>query len=358
MTIQSPLYDLTAAAGAVFADTAGWSLPAHYGDPVAEYQHARADCAFFDVSARGKAEATGKEAASFLHNLCTNDITGMPLGAGCEAFFCNAKAKVVAHALIYHARRADGAGAFWLDVAAGENDKLVKHLDHYLIAEQVELADRTREFAQVHLAGPTANAVLARALGDAVPDLDRLLHMERTFGVNVHSHIRRNDCLGVPGYDIVCLNELAPGLWRMLTAAGAKPAGTEAFELLRVEAGTPVYGIDIDENRYAFEIGRTAQAISYAKGCYLGQEPIVTARGRASHAPTKPPGLKLSGEGAAARGAKVQHNGEEVGWVTSSVVSPRLGCAVALAYLRHGHNEPGTAVEVDGRRADVTDLPF
>src|SRR5262245_54566727 len=150
MIIQSPLHDLTAAAGAVFAEAAGWSLPAHYGDPAAEYQYARTDCAVFDASARGKVEVTGKDAASFLHNLCTNDVTGMPLGAGCEAFFCNAKAKVVAHALIYHARRADGASAFWLDVGPGESDKLIKHLDRYLIAEQVELADRTRDFAEVH----------------------------------------------------------------------------------------------------------------------------------------------------------------------------------------------------------------
>ena len=358
MTMQSPFHDLTAAAGAVFADASGWSLPAHFGNALVEYEHARTGCAVFDTSARGKVEVTGKDAASFLHNFCTNDIAGMPLGAGCEAFFCNAKAKVVAHALIYHARRADGASAFWLDVVAGESDKLIKHLDRYLIAEQVELADRTRDFAQVHLAGPGASAVLSRALGDTVPELEPLLHMERTVGVNVHSHIRRNDCLGVSGYDIVCLNGLAPGLWRTLTAAGANPAGTDAFELLRVEAGTPVYGVDIDENRYAFEIGRTAQAISYSKGCYLGQEPIVMARDRAGHSPRTLTGFKLSGEGATARGAKVRHNGEEVGWVTSSVVSPRLVSAIALAYLRYGHSEPGTTVEVDGRAAVVSALPF
>jgi folate-binding protein YgfZ len=349
---------MTAAAGAVFADAAGWSLPAHYGDAAGEYRHSRAGCARFDISSRGKIEVAGKDAASFLHNLCTNDVAGMPLGAGCEAFFCNAKAKVFAHALIYHARRADGAATFWLDVAAGESDKLVKHLDRYLIAEQVELADRTSEFAQVHLAGPGATAVLSRALGDAVPDLDPLLHMERTFGVSVHAHIRRNDCLGIPGYDIVCLNALAPGLWRMLTAPGAKPAGTEAFEVLRVEAGTPVYGVDVDETRYAFEVGRTAQAISYAKGCYLGQEPIVMARDRAGHAPRTLTGLKLSGDGLVAKSTKVRRNGEDVGWVTSSVVSPKLGCAIALAYLRHGHHQPGTAIEVDGRGAEVSALPF
>src|SRR5947207_1401959 len=82
----------------------------------------------------------------------------------------------------------------------------------------------------------------ATPLADEVPDLDPLLHMEVTFGFCVNTHIRCHDSLGVPGYDIVCLNALAPGLWRMLTEAGAKPAGLRAYDILRVEAGTPVYG--------------------------------------------------------------------------------------------------------------------
>ena len=358
MLLTSPLHDVTAAAGAAFDEFAGWSMPRHYGDPHTEYQTARTDCALFDTSHRGKIAVTGKDAASFLHNLSTGDITGMPLGAGCEAFFCNAKAKVIAYALVYHARLADGKSAYWLDVAPGESEKLIKHLDRFLIAEQVEIFDRTLDLAQVHLVGAGATAALARALGDDVPDLDPLLHMERTFGVSVHSHIRRNDCLGVPGYDIVCLSNLAPGLWRVLAGAGAKPAGLDAYELLRVEAGTPEYGIDIDENRYAFDVGRTTQAICYTKGCYLGQEPIVMARDRAGHAPRTLTGLKLSGDGAVARGVKARRNGEDVGWVTSSVSSPKLRCGIALAYLRHGHNEPGTLVEVEERTAVVTALPF
>ena len=95
----------------------------------------------------------------------------------------------------------------------------------------------------------------------------------------------------------------------------------------------------------AFDVGRTAQAISYEKGCYLGQEPIVMARDRAGHAPRTLLGLKLAGTQPATRGDKVAHHGEDVGFVTSSVNSPRLG-TIALAYLRHGHQTTGTAVEV------------
>ncbi len=358
----SPLREMTDRAGAKYADDVGWSMPLDYGDVKAEYERARTGAAIFDISHHGKIEVAGKDAPTFLHNMCTNDIVNMPLGAGCEAFFCNQRAKVIAHALIYHVRLAGGNNAFWLDVSPGQNVKLIQHLDHFIIAEQVELADKTSEFCQVHLAGPNAKSILQRALADEVPDLEPLLHMERTFGANVHSHIRRHDALNVPGYDIVCLNALASGLWRMLTEAGAKPAGLAAYDMLRIEAGTPIYGRDIDEDRFAFDVGRTSQAVSYEKGCYLGQEPIVMARDRTGHAPRTLMGLKLEGDQPAARSDKVFHGSEEIGFITSSARSFRLGRAIALAYLRHGHQAPGTALEVRTPAgpiaAEISALPF
>src|SRR5262249_39489197 len=160
----------------------------------------------------------------------------------------------------------------------GQSEKLIQHLDHYVVSEQVEFADRTREFALMHLAGPQAKNVLEKGLVDDVPDLEELQHMMRTFGASDTAHIRRHDPLGLPGYDIVCLRARAENIWQMLVRAGGKPAGLQAYQTLRVEAGTPVQGIDLDENTFAPEAGRTTRAISYNKGCYLGQEPIVMAR--------------------------------------------------------------------------------
>jgi tRNA-modifying protein YgfZ len=355
MAQRSPLHETTAAAGAAFAEAAGWAMPADYGDWQSE---CRAAAGLFDVSHRGKVEVSGPDAPAFLHNLCTNDVKNLPLGAGCEAFFCNTRAKVLAFGWLYHLRLAGGRNAFWIDVDPGESEKLIRHLDRHIISEAVELADRTTGFAQLHLAGPESRAVLGRALADEVPPLEELQHMERTFGGRAHAHVRRHDPLGLPGFDVVCLNEFAPEVWRRLTAAGAKPAGLTAYDALRTEAGTPVYGRDVTEERFAFDVGRTERAISYAKGCYLGQEPIVMARDRAGHAPRALVGLKLTGPGPAAAGAKVRRDGAEVGFVTSSVESPRLGRPVALAYLRHGHQQPGTAVEVEGRPAEVSALPM
>jgi folate-binding protein YgfZ len=296
----------------------------------------------------------------FLHNLCTNEINNLPVGAGCEAFLTTNKAKVVAHILVYHVQLHDGRPALWLDVPPGQAEPVMKHLDRFVISEQVEFADRTREFAQMHLAGPKARHILERALVDDVPDLDELQHMVRTFGANATASIRKHSPLGVPGYDIVCLKERATPIWQLLTRAGARPAGLQTYETLRIEAGTPVQGIDLDETTFAPEVGRTKEAICYTKGCYIGQEPIVMARDRGQINRTLL-GLKLA-EGPVPSGSKLYRGDKEAGWVTSSVQSPLVGSGIALAYVRRGNWEVGTSVEVEseGRRqsATVAALPF
>jgi folate-binding protein YgfZ len=341
MPERSPLHDLAGGAGARFVEDSGWLMPADYGDAAAEYRQTRAAAGLFDVSHRGKLELTGRDAGTFLHNLSTNDILHLAPGTACEAFFCTAKAKTVAYALVEHLRLPDNQDLFRLDVAPGQAERLLKHLDYYLISERVEIADRTRDLAQLHLAGPQASAVLEQ-LARPVPPA-------------------RQGPLGLPGHDLLCPREGAASVWQRLVAAGARPAGLDAYEVLRVEGGTPVYGKDIDENRFVVEVNRTAQAICYTKGCYLGQEPIVMARDR-GHVNRLLLGLKLLDDGSVSPGARVFHAGGEVGQVTSAVASAWLGRVIALAYLRRGSHEPGTEVEVEsggGRLpAQVTALPF
>jgi glycine cleavage system T protein len=360
MPEHSPLHDVTAGGGARFVEDAGWLMPADYGDAGAEYRQTRAAAGLFDLSHRGKIELTGRDAAKFLHNLCTNDVLRLAPGTGCEAFFCTAKAKTVAHALVEHLASPDNQDVFRLDVAPGQAERLLKHLDYYLISEQVEIADRTRDLAELHLAGPQAASVLERVAGEPLPPLNELQHLARPLG-EAACHLRRHSPLGLPGYDLLCPREQAAAVWQRLVAAGLRPAGLGTYEVLRVEAGTPVYGKDIDENRFAAEVNRTAQAICYTKGCYLGQEPIVMARDR-GHVNRFLMGLKLPGDGPVSPGARVFGAGAEVGQVTSAVASPWLGAVIALAYLRRGSHEPGMEVEVEsggGRLpARVTALPF
>jgi folate-binding protein YgfZ len=338
---------------------AGQVLPADYGDAEAEYRQAVNGAALFDRSSTGKIEISGKDAPSFLHNLCTNDINNLPLGGGCEAFFCDHRAKVLAHAFVYHVLSA-GRHAFWLDVTPGYNDKVLKHLDRHLISEAVELADNTAQFKQLHLAGPKARDVLQAALGQPVPDLAEFQHMERTVGPTATCSIRRHDPLGLPGYDIVCLNDRAASVWRLLQAEGAVPAGQAAWETLRIEAGTPVYGVDINEDRFVMEVARALRAVSYSKGCYLGQEPIVMARDRAGFVNRAFLGVKVLDGGPLPAGTKLFRDTAEVGLVTSSTNSPALNAPLALGYIRRGHQDPGLRLEAEtpGGRVSVEVLSF
>ena len=376
MAHPTPLHNAAARAGAVFTDEAGWGVPAHFGDAAREDEQARTGCVVFDQSHRGKLELTGPEAARFLHNLTTQDILTLPPGEGREAFALTAKARVVAYFLVFHVKSPRGESAYWLNLPPASATATLQHLDRYRISEQVEFTDRTHDFAQLHVTGPQAPAVLERAMGTALPQLTEVKDLQYFHVPLTPFSICRHDLLGMTGFDLfspasavseAVWEQLTPAgetwpevLWNRLTEAGAAPAGREAFESLRVEAGTPAFGPDIDENTFVPEVGRTAQAISYTKGCYLGQEPVVMARDRGQVNRTLL-GLRLTG-GPAPHGSLVYRDGKEVGRVTSSVHSPRLGTAIALAYIRRGNQEPGTAVEVDvggeRRPAVVSALPF
>jgi folate-binding protein YgfZ len=359
MPESTPLHALTTEAGAAMIEEAGWEVPGRFGDGAGEYEQAVGGCVLFDTSHTGKIELTGGDATTFMHNLSTNSITDLPLGGGCESFLTTAKARIVSHVFVYHLQLSGGRPALWLDVPPGTAEAVIKHLDHFLISEQVEMADRTREFGQVHLAGPRAKDVLKKALADDVPELEELQHMMRTFGTNGTGHVRRRSPLGLLGYDIVCLRSRIGAVWKMFVNAGARPAGRDTWEVLRVEAGTPVLGVDFDETTFVPEVDRAAQAISYSKGCYLGQEPIVMARDR-GQVNRHLRGIKLEGE-PVAHDTRLFAGDKEVGRITSCVRSPRLG-TVALGYVRRGHQEPGTGLEVhaDNRsvRAEVAVLPF
>jgi folate-binding protein YgfZ len=363
MSEHSPLHETTTRAGATFVEEAGWTMPLHYGDPAAEYRGAREGAVLFDLSHRGKVELTGPEAAVFLHNLLTNDIRNLPYSHGCETFLCNVQARVLAHGLIYRLKIFDDAAflsshdAFWLDVDPGLGEKVARHLDRHLISEQVEIADRTQSFAHLHLAGPRAPELVAQ---DGITNLAHRELMQNGHGAET-VQFRRNDRLGLPGYDIVCLAASAAGYWAHWLGCGATPAGLATEETLRLEAGTPVYGKDVTEANLAPEVGRTPQAISYSKGCYLGQEPIVRLRDL-GHVNRVLTGLRIEGSEPVPPGAKLWREGKEAGQVTSSVYSPTFGCVLALAYIRRGSTDPGTTLEVEAgaeRRAGVVaSLPF
>jgi folate-binding protein YgfZ len=327
-------------------------------DVMTEYQQIQEGAGLFDASARGKIEIVGPDSASFLHNLCTNDVCNLPAGAGCEIFLTNAKAKVVAFGSLYHLPSQDQSDTFWLDLDPGAGENAIQHLSKFLISEQVEIVDRTTELSQFYLVGPKSRPIAAKVLGAKLKDLADwgccMILGPGALTCQVRFHRR----LAIDCFEIIFPAAGAATLQSQLMESGAVPAGSESWETLRVEAGFPVYGIDIDENVLAPEVGRPA--ISYAKGCYLGQETIVRIRDL-GHVNRMLRGLKLSGGNVLVRGAKIFRDGKEMGQVTSSVKSPRIG-VIALAYLHRSCQEPGTRLEVavgiDRVDAEVSSLPF
>jgi folate-binding protein YgfZ len=284
------------------------------------YDDALRDRATFDRSTVGKLTITGPDAVPFLHRLCTNDLQTLAVGAGCEAFLCDPRAKVL-HQLWVN-RTADG---LWVETVPGQNEALYRTLDRFFISERLEIVDVTTQFRQWHVAGPNAT------VGD-LPPLAMRLEADRM--------IRRRDLLGLPGYDMISKSDTLPD----------GPVGDpDAYETLRIEAGSPEYGKDIDESRFVMEVAWADRAVSYAKGCFPGQEPIVMARDRAGFINRAFLNLDVVDGGPIAPGTKLTRDGTEVGLVTSSCHSPRFGRAVACGYVKRGHQEPGTRLDAGGQ---------
>jgi tRNA-modifying protein YgfZ len=357
----SPIHEALANAGAVFENEDGRGVVSHYGDPLGEYRRARDDVVLFDVSHRGKIEVSDKDAASFLHNLSTNDVKSLAAGAGCEAFLTTGQAKIVAHVWIYRTSESATSNIFWLDMFPGLAGKVAQHLDRYLISEQVAIADRTLDFGQLYLAGPRAGELLARIGVEQVPDNSILSCSSKAMVAHDSVQIQRNDLLGISGYALISPADRTEAVFHMVHAAGASLAGNQCYNMLRVEAGTPAYGVDIDESNLPHEVGRIDRAVSFTKGCYIGQETVARIR-TYGHVNRSLAGIKLMGAECALHGVKILRDGKEVGFITSSVYSPRVGTAVALGYVRRGSEVPGTIVEVEmheGRyRGEVARLPF
>jgi folate-binding protein YgfZ len=300
-----------------------------------DYHAARESAALFDLSDRAKIELAGKDAREFLHNLCTQDVKSLPVGGMREAFLTTNKARVIAHIWIWH-RSAD---VLLIDFAASQLAKVLDHLNRHLISEQVEVADRTAEFSLLRVVGPKA-ATLFASVGQ-IPT-------------------RQQPLAGFEGGDQFCPAGERDSMRERLLEAGAVPGTPATYNILRIEAGLPEFGFDIDEDRLAMEVNRP-QAISYAKGCYLGQETIVMARDR-GQVNRLLMGVKVASGEPLPAGAKLFRGSDEVGQVTSSVFSPRLQKVIALAYLRRGSWDAGTDVVIDpstdGRNAVVSTLPF
>ncbi len=357
MSPPSPLQDGTASAAARHD---GGDEPADYGDAAAEYRAALEHAALFRLPRATKIELRGADRARFLHGLCTNDVKGLPAGRACEAFITTVQAKILAAVRI-----AATTQSLTVDTVPGMAAVLLAHLDRYLITEKVELGDRTADFADLVVAGPAAFGVLSGLAAD-LPELGDAALADPVDVAGGPCRVLRWDALGVPTYELRVSALAAEEVWKTMRdagrAAGLRPAGRTARDTLRVEAGTPEYGVDIDATNFPQEIGRDERAISYTTGCYLGQETVARIHAL-GHVNRLLVGIAMPGlREAPPRGSALSSDGKTIGRLTSAVFSPALGCVVGLGYVARGREKPGTAVAVatpDGPvSATVRSLPL
>ena len=219
--------------------------------------------AVFDLSDRTQIEVTGTDRVRFLHSFTSNDIKGLKPGQGCETFVTNLKGKVAAHVFVFC-----GEKSLWLDGTPGQQEAIIGHLGKFVLIDDVQLIPRSDERGELFVTGPLAAQLLQLDDGTAVGST-----IQRE-SENLSIHIRRVDLSGPPGFLLSVPREQIEGFKLSLCGLGVAEGTRELFEYLRINAGYPLYGVDITDDHLAQEVARTKQCISFNKGCYLGQETI------------------------------------------------------------------------------------
>ncbi len=318
-----------------------------------EYRALREGCGLLDRSARGKLALSGAGAVEFLNGQVTNELMTLAPGDGCYAAFLTHKGKMLGDLRILavgeDARAAPSE--LLLDTERVALQALFDMIRRFKVGYEVELHKRTLERGLLSLIGPDAAALA----GVEQSGLDQLVNVEHA---NAGVRIDAVAALAVRtdvGVDLICEAADTERLSAALLERGAAPVGEQAAECLRVERGRPRYGVDMDDTVIPQEAGLNERAVSFTKGCYVGQETVARL-----HYKGKPNrhlrGLRMSEPGAS--GEALALGDRPVGRVGSAVLSPRLG-PIALALVRR-EAEPGAIVSVGehGASAEVLALPF
>ena len=345
--------DLTAewaARGATVGPFEGVPVALHFGDPAREWRAAREGAALLPAQYRRLIAATGGDRVDFLQGMLTNDVRALAAGGGLYAALLNQTGKVVTDLRVYAESE-----RLLLDVLAWRATTLVESLQRFLIADDVEL-EPPAEQPLLHLEGPLAAAVAGEALGVTILPSAPLAHVAAAFGGTPLRVVCASEAGGA-GILVCGPPAVAAALFDACREAGATPAGLAALDLLRIEAGVAWPGIDMDETTLIMETGREA-AISFSKGCYLGQEVVerIAARG---HVNRQLAGLQLTSDALPARGTALLADGRQVGYVTSAARSPLFEGPIALAIVQCKHATQGERLEVaDHGAATIAALPF
>jgi folate-binding protein YgfZ len=314
--------------------------PLNFSDPVEEYWAIKKAAGIADISTTGRLTITGKDRVTFLNGLLTNDIAKVTEDGGQHSTLLNPKARIIADLYLY--KQPD---SIFVDTGNSPASQIREDLERFIITEDVQVRNVSTGLVQLTIQGPRSSQIINDTLSLEVEDLKPLHH--KSLGP---STIIRRDRTGLGGYDIVLPNEEAEAVWQgfLLKSgdSGLRPVGSKAMEMLRIEAGYPKYGVDIGQDTIVLEAG-FKDAISFTKGCYLGQEVVARAThiGRVNKQLV---GLVITATVAPPAGSKLMRNGTESGFITSTVFSPGLGKVAGLGYANRDNAKEGTALTIDG----------
>ncbi len=350
----SPLDEFHKRNGAFFLQQEGWQLPSHFGNLRKEYDSVRSQVAWLDLADRAILAVEGPDSVEWLQGMLSNDVKALEPGDGIRAAVLNIKGKVVADVRVFRTTE-----ALLLDVAEPQVSGLLEHLNQYLIADDVHISDLSNDLTMLSLQGPAAASTLSQLLDSGSLPIHNMNHTQIECAGNKIRAIHATHS-GQPGFDLVISREMVLAIVRLPNAQAIPWFGMDTQEILRIEGGVPKYGIDMNADTLLLETCMD-DAISFTKGCYLGQETVERLHSR-GHVNRKLVGLKVFGVLTPNPGAAICATKQNIGRVTSAIASPRFQCPVALGYVHKDHINPGTVVSIEHGgmelSATVQPLPF
>jgi folate-binding protein YgfZ len=306
---------------------------------------------------RGLIVVSGRDRASYLQGLLTNDTVALGAGHGCYSAYLTPQGRMITDLFVYEL-----GDVMLLAMPRATKDTVLARLDQFIFAEDVQLGDVTDTFASAGVVGPDAGMAVASLLGVSASELIALpLHGNaRLLFANQPAIVLRVADTGEPGFELLVARDQMPALLARMPDAGVVAVDPDTADVLRVEAGIAVFGRDMDEETIPLEAGIENQAISFTKGCYVGQEVIIRVLHRGhGRVARRLVGLRFDTRDVPPPGTALSADGKEIGTITSSALSPALDRAIALGYVKRDFAAPGTAVTTaSGAPAAVVALPF
>lgn len=309
-----------------------------------QYNAAHNSAALVERSSQGTVALTGADRASFLHALLTNDIAGLPTGRGVYAAYLTPQGRMISDMRVI-----ETGTRLLLSVDRHVAAPLAERFDKLIFSEDVQAKDAS-DIVVLGVHGPSAGRMIQHATGVSAADLE-----SQYDNVTVESlTIVRDDALGVPGYDVYVPGTDRDAIRAKLIEAGAVQVSDDVAEALRIEAGRPRFGVDMTTDTIPLEAGIEDRAISFTKGCYVGQEVIVRVMHRGhGRVARRLVSIVIPDGDVPVRGDKILLGDRAVGEITSATASPKMGSPLALGYVQREHAVAGTEVTVGGSQARI-----